>query len=304
MCKAFIILLFSQLLFHANVNAQTNDGLLNASDHFNKGRFNTVIISEAAVGTVITIGLQYLWYKKFPKSHFHFFNDNDEWLNMDKVGHATTAYNISAIQYNAMRWCGVNRHSATLIGGLTGLGYMLMIEISDGFSAEWGFSKGDMAANIFGSALFMSQQYAWGQQKMQLRFSYHNTIFAKYNPGELGRNLPQRLLKDYNGQTYWLSLNIPSIIRTGNNFPHWLNADIGYGAEGMISAVTNPKTIKDLAIPDFTRSRKLFFSIDGAFAKKGSMPFPSWINIIHLPVPALEVKLKSQFPVRFLPVYF
>jgi hypothetical protein len=181
---------------------------------------------------------------------------------------------------------------------------MLLIEISDGFSAEWGFSKGDMAANIIGSALFMGQQYAWDQQKMQLRFSYHNTLFPKYNPGGLGKNFPQKLLKDYNGQTYWLSLNISSILKTNDNFPKWLNADVGYGAEGMIGAVTNPKYIGGAAIPDFSRTRKLFFTVDGAFAKKGSTPFPSWINIVHLPVPTMEVKLKSHLPVRFLPIYF
>src|SRR5215469_7497447 len=73
-----------------------------ASSTYNPGRVNGVIITEAAIGTVATIGLQYLWYKKFPHSKFHFFNDNAEWLNVDKVGHAATAYNISAYQNNLL----------------------------------------------------------------------------------------------------------------------------------------------------------------------------------------------------------
>ena len=137
-------------------------GFLTASANFNKQRFNVVVISEVGVGTLVTIGLQYLWYKKFPRSRFHLFNDNDEWLNMDKVGHATSAYNIAAFQYNMMRWSGVNKISSLWIGAATAVAYMSMIEISDGFSAQWGFSPGDMVANITGTALFAGQQMAWG----------------------------------------------------------------------------------------------------------------------------------------------
>lgn len=303
--KLIIIFLVVQFFSAEACKAQHNDdGFLKAPDKFNRSRFNAVIISEAAVSTIATIGLQYLWYKNFPKSRFHFFNDNDEWLNMDKVGHATTAYNISAIQYNAMRWCGVPVNRSIIIGGFTGLAYLTMIEISDGFSSQWGFSKGDMAANLLGTGLFVGQQYAWGQQKMQLRFSYHNSIFAKYNPKELGAHLPQRLLKDYNGQTYWLSLNIASILNTNSRFPKWINADIGYGAEGMVNAVVNSSSIDGKPVPAFSRSRKLFFSADGAFAKKGSFPYPGWINIVHLPVPVAEVKIKNKFPLKVKPLYF
>ena len=302
----FILLFFIMGAINISVSVAQNreNGFLKAEDQFNKSRFYSLIISEVAVSTIATIGLQYLWYKKFPKSKFHFFNDNNEWLNMDKVGHATTAYNISAIQYNALRWCGVNKSNAILGGGFTGLAYLTFIEISDGFSAQWGFSKGDMAANLLGVALFASQQYAWNQQKIQLRFSYHTTGYAKYNPKELGENLAQRLLKDYNGQTYWLSVNVHSLLKQNSGFPKWINADFGYGAEGMIGAVTNPSLIDGKPVPEFVRRRELFFSVDGAFAKKDNTPYPAWINIIHLPVPVVELKTKSRFPMKFKTIYF
>src|SRR5580700_12141531 len=128
------------------------------SPTYNPSRVNGIIITEAAIGTVVTIGLQYLWYKKFPHSRFHFFNDNAEWLNVDKVGHAATAYNISAYQDNLLRWGGVRPGTAALIGTLTGLGFMTMIEDMDGHSANWGFSPSDMLANITGCVLFEGQQ--------------------------------------------------------------------------------------------------------------------------------------------------
>ena len=285
--------------------AQSNDnGLLNYSNRFNASRFKTVLITEVAVAVIATTGLEYLWYKKFPKSHFHFFNDNKEWLNMDKIGHATTAYNISAIQYNAMRWCGVKGDASALIGGITGLAYLSMIEVLDGFSSQWGFSKGDMLANIFGTSLFMGQQYMWHQQRIQLRFSYHTTIFPTYNPGELGSNWRERILKDYNGQSYWLSFVVSSFLKTGNNFPKWVTIDAGYGATGMTGAVINPTRVDNKPVPSFVRKRKVFFSVSGVFAKKGMYPFPSWINIFHIPSPVLELDLGKNSTIKFKPIYF
>ena len=298
-----IIAFFSLMVFSENIFAQriSEQGFLPASENFNRQRFNIVIISEATVGTLITVGLQYLWYKKYPKSRFHFFDDNDEWLQMDKMGHATTAYNISAVQYNLMRWSGVNRGTSEWIGGATGLAYLMLIEIMDGFSAQWGFSKGDMAADIFGSAFFTAQQALWNEQKIQMRFSFHESIFATYNPDELGENFPQRLIQDYNGQSYWFSFNIHSFLGKGNNFPTWMNADFGYGADGMTGAVTNPKEVHGNPIPTFDRNRKFFFGIDGAFTKPCTIPFPSWINIFRIPTPVIELK---EHKIKFRPFYF
>lgn len=296
---AVFSLIFCQAIFGQRLHEQ---GFLSASEKFNNGRFNAVIISEAAVATLVTVGLQYLWYKKYPKSHFHFFDDNNEWLQMDKVGHATSAYNIAAIQYNMMRWSGVRKNSSIWIAGATALAYMSMIEISDGFSAEWGFSKGDMLANIAGTAIFAAQQSIWQQQKIQMRFSFHYSIYAQYHPNELGNNLPQRMIKDYNGQSYWLAFNISSFLGK-TNFPKWIDADFGYGAEGMTGAVINPTTLNGKPIPSFERQRKLFFGVDGAFTANKSITYPSWLNIFKIPAPVIEWNLGLD-NVRFKPIYY
>ncbi|OQY95015.1 MAG: hypothetical protein B6D37_07000 [Sphingobacteriales bacterium UTBCD1] len=275
---------------------KASQGLLNTPSTFQPARFRAAIIGEVAIATVMTIGLQLLWYKKYPHSRFHFFNDDREWMKMDKLGHATTAYNISAIQYNLMRWSGVSNNSSILIGGLTGLGYLTMIEIMDGFSSQWGFSPGDMAANTFGAGLFMLQQYAWNEQKVQMRFSFHPGIYAKYNTGELGNTFLQRLLKDYNGQSYWLSFNARSFFPSAHFIPRWINMDIGYNAEGMTGAVTNPSEVNGKKIPEFKRQNKLLFGLGAAWAKSGSTPFAGWINILRMPSPVLIWNIKSGKP--------
>ena len=225
-------------------------------------RLKTVVITEVATGVAISAGLYFLWYRKHPRSHFHFFNDNGEWLQMDKLGHATTAYNIGVIQYDLMRWCGVSNNTSIAVGGLTAIGYMSIIEIFDGFSSKWGFSKGDMLANIFGAALFAAQQKGWNQQRIELKWSFHSSPYAQYYPKELGSNFFSRMLKDYNGQTYWLSFNVASFLPANSGFPYWLNMSLGYGAEGMVGARSNPTTIDGRSIPVFQRYRKFYFAPD------------------------------------------
>jgi hypothetical protein len=304
--RKIAILLLVYLVFFGmpqRIFAQTNSPDI----PFNNAHFNTTVITESVVVTIGLIGLHYLWYKKFPHSRFHFFNDNNEWLNMDKAGHATTAYNLSSIQYNMMRWSGVKNNQAIWIGGLTALGFQTLIEIFDGFSQKWGFSKMDMVANILGTTLFMSQQFAFNEQRIQLRFSFHHSIFSKLNPDELGSNNWQRWLKDYNGQTYWLSIN-PSLFMKGNNdFPKWLNAAVGYGAEGMIGASNNPPVINGKSIPYFKRYRQYYFSIDADLTRVGntnglSKALLSVPGIIKLPAPAIEFRKDSAL--KFHGIYF
>lgn len=280
------------LLLSGPTRLQAQD-FFSPSPNYNPGRVNGVVIAEAAIGTVVTIGLNYLWYKKFPRSKFHFFNDNNEWLNMDKMGHATTAYNIAAIQSDLLRWGGVKPGVAALSGTLTALGFLTMVEIMDGHSVKWGFSKGDMLANLAGCMLFEGQQLMWGQQRISLKYSYHHTLFARYAPGELGRNLPQRMLKDYNGQTYWLSVNIGSFLPASSGFPSWLNLSAGYGAEGMIGGVKNPTEINGQPIPEFKRYRQFYFTFDtDLYRASGLSPLEVTLlklnRTIKTPTPTLE----------------
>ena len=292
MFRKLLLVTATLLTFCLQQPVQAQD-FFKRSESYHPGRVNGVIFAEAAIGTAITIGLNYLWYKKFPRSRFHLFNDNNEWLNMDKLGHATTAYNIAAIQGDLLQWGGVKAHTAALAGTLTALGFMTMIEIMDGHSTKWGFSKGDMLANIAGCLLYEGQQLLWGQQRIGLKYSYHGTIFPHYAPGELGSNLPQRMLKDYNGQTYWLSFNIGSFLPASSSFPKWLNVSAGYGAEGMIGGVTNPKEIKGKPIPEFRRYRQFYFGLDADLYRIPSLsPLGATLldvnRTVKMPAPTLE----------------
>ncbi|MCC6287722.1 MAG: DUF2279 domain-containing protein [Chitinophagaceae bacterium] len=275
------------------------------SNTYQPHRLKKVVITEAVITTAVSAGLYFLWYKKFPRSKFHFFNDRREWLQMDKMGHATTAYNVGVLQYDMMRWCGIKKNDAIVIGAATALGGLTIIEILDGFSTHWGFSKADMLANLVGTAIFASQQRWWDQQRISLKFSAHLSPYAQYYPAELGNNFTSRLLKDYNGQSYWLSFNIKSFLPLSSKFPAWPSVAIGYGADGMIGGHNNPAIIKDKAIPHFERTRRYMLSADAdLFRVRSVAPVDAATYILKpfkFPSPTVEINSKGKF--KAYPLY-
>ncbi len=304
----FAVLLSIVMLFLISTHgyAQTDDGFLKFPDSLNKKRLRTVVIAEGALIAGSMAGLYALWYKDYPMTSFHFFNDNDEWLQMDKAGHLVTSYYISRIGYTSLRWSGVDEKRAILYGGSLGFLFQSTIEILDGFSAEWGASTGDIIANTAGSLIFMGQQFGWGEQRITLKYSFHPTEYPDYRPDLLGSNIFQWPLKDYNGQTYWLSTNIKSFFK-GSNIPEWLNVSFGYSADGMTGARENSTEYKGQAIPHFERRRQFLLSLDVDLPriKTRSKFLKAAFNLlgfIKVPFPALEMDNNGHF--HFHPIYF
>jgi hypothetical protein len=278
---------------------------INDNTTFRHRRTTLAITGGVAYAASIT-GLYQLWYKDYPQSGFHFINDNREWMGMDKTGHATTSYYFGRLGYVGWRWAGMNERKATWIGGLTGFFYLTTIEILDGFSAQWGASTGDLAANTLGSALFISQQLAWHEQKIVLKWSYHSTSFPEYRPDLLGRNTMQQILKDYNGHTYWLSANLCSFAGKESHLPGWLNMAVGYHATGMTGAANNSFAFEGKFIPSFGRTQLIYISpdIDLSHIHTHSALL-KWVfetlGFLKFPLPALEISKKA---VKFKPIYF
>lgn len=259
---------------------------------YNK-RLKSVIIGESALFALTMTGLYSLWYKDYPMSGFHLYNDNSEWLQTDKVAHLGASYFIGKLGYETLKWAGVEEKQAIFLGGSTGSIFLLTVEILDGFSDGWGFSLGDFAANSLGSAMFISQQLLWKEQKVIFKFSTHLTQYQQYRPDVLGSNFPQRIMKDYNGWTFWLSANINSIYPEISWMPKWLNLAFGYGAEGMIGGYYNPDVYKGVQLPHFERYRQFYLSLDIDFTRiktksKALKLIFNTIGYLKVPAPTIE----------------
>jgi hypothetical protein len=273
------------------------------SDSLNTSRRNTVVISEASVAALTLIGLNQLWYADYPKSKFHTLNDNSEWLQMDKLGHVYSSYQLGRVGANMLAWSGVRKKDQLIYGSTIGFAFLTVVEIFDGFSEEWGFSWGDMAANAIGTGFYVGQELLWDEQRITLKYSFHQTQYAQQNPDKLGDGLSQEFLKDYNGQTYWLSLNLHSFFKD-SKIPKWLNVAFGYGADGMISG--NNETGNE-AIVYQEPYRQYYFSLDVDLTRIKTESHVlktvfDVFNLIKIPFPTMEFNDKNG--IKFHAIYF
>ncbi len=251
-----------------------------------------VLGTEAVAYAGLMVGLNQLWFKDCQWVGLHTINDNGDWLQMDKFCHATTAYHTSLVGNESMRLAGLDSKRSALYGGAYSLLFMTSIEIMDGGYEDWGFSWGDMAADVSGITLYTAQQLLWDEQRISLKYSFHPTEYAQYNPEELGHNLISQSLKDYNGITLWAAFNVKDLfLDSDSNFPEWLTVDFGYGAKGMVEPQPTP---------DFVRVRQFYLAPGIDLAK---LPVENRylkavlraLSFIKLPTPALEYNASDKF---------
>ncbi|HTL08048.1 MAG TPA: DUF2279 domain-containing protein [Chitinophagaceae bacterium] len=251
------------------------------------------------------IALDKTWYSNYPRSSFHFFNDNTEWQQMDKLGHVWTSYNVARASAGLWAWTKLPPNKAALYGSLSAVAYQSIIEIQDGFSAEWGFSWGDMAANVVGAGAFLSQQLGWKEQRVQVKmsywpYSYEASLIGRRNQ-LFGSGPLERTLKDYNSQTYWVSANLHSFFKK-SSLPAWLNVAVGYGADGMLGGTENRWTDKQgnqFDRTDIPRVRRFFIAPDIDLTriktnKKWLRTVLFAFNSLKIPAPAIELNSKGR----------
>lgn len=259
------------------------------------------------VGAVYVASYSYLaavWYRDAHQSQFSWFNDWPEWQQMDKIGHAYGAYQESRIMMSLLRWSGVPRRKWLLWGGLSGFIMQGPVEILDGFADKWGASWQDLAFNAAGSALAVGNELAFGEQALQLKFSWWPSPYPDEHPEVLGTGFSEQLLKDYNAQRYWLSTRLQALpgLKRWEALPPWLCFSVGYSGNGMIGGYgeDSPRAIAR------REYRQYFVSLDVDWTRietrhRGLKLLFHGLNMIKLPFPTLEMNRNA---VRFHPVFF
>jgi len=298
--KYFLRLCFLFLLVAVKSNAQS----LADTTKANFARRKVVSGSVIGAGWAGSMSLLYkVWYKKSDQSSFHTFNDGDLWLQMDKAGHSYTAYQISSLTNGMLEWSGCSNRNAALLGAGIGLGYQTTLEVFDGLSSDWGFSWYDMSANLIGSGLFATQELIWKEQRILPKFSYHSTAFAALRPEVLGSTFGERLLKDYNGQTYWLSFS-PFQYFKHSKVPKWVCFSVGYSAHEKLKGDAETYTASNGTVYHAQREWLLSMDIDFSmipakrpFVKKALKQ----LNYLKIPFPALMLR---NGVLHGLPIYF
>ena len=291
------------LLINTLCYAQADSAVLKEysdSVEINKGRVYVAAGIHLSSYTATLLILSKTWYEDEERTGFHTFNDAKEWLQVDKVGHGWTAYNLAKYSSDVWRWTGIPAKKAVILGGISSIGYQTVLEFLDAYSAKWGWSWADMGANLFGAGLYTGQQLLWNDQRIDYKFSSHRNNYPddlEPRANELfGSTLPERLLKDYNYQTYWLSFNLKSLVKN-TNLPSWLSISVGYGAEGLYGGFDNIAVNESGDIMfdrrDIKRKRQWYLSPDIDLTKLKTKnqvvkSLFSVFNMIKVPAPTLE----------------
>ncbi len=267
-----------------------------------KTKLKVVGISAGVLYGSFLAAASQVWYKDMPRTRFHFFNDNRQWQQVDKVGHFWGAFHQSRLAVGALQWVDVPTKKAVIWGSLAGVILQTPIEILDGYAVDYGASTGDLVANALGSAAVLTQYLAWSELRIQPKYSFHSTRFARERPAVLGSDLPEQMLKDYNGQTYWLAVEVAAFLPTTTRFPTWLNVAMGYGTEEMV--YNDPDTNQQAG---FRAYRQFYLAPDlNLSALKTRSKFLKTaffiLDMVHLPLPALAYNSRQKF--KFHALYF
>ncbi len=321
--KIFTLIVF--LIFYNVSYSQTQKlKFTERAPSFSHKRFWGVTGGIAGVYGITLVGLSQYWYKDYPRTSFHFFNDGREWYGIDKAGHVFGSYFISRWSVGMYRWTGMNDRAAILTGGMMGTFLLSSVELLDAFSSKWGFSGWDMLANLGGSALVIGQEFAWHDQRIVIKLSALPQTYpedVQYRTDYLfGDSNVELFLKDYNAVTLWASANLKSFMRKDRRFPHWLNIAFGYGANGMLGGFENKWCSDPQSVPycdcsdankadrtDIERYPQFYLSLDVDFTrvqtkKAGVKVLMHLLNLIKVPSPALEFNRKDG--VVFHPLFF
>ncbi|MCU0341942.1 MAG: YfiM family protein [Spirosomaceae bacterium] len=253
-----------------------------------------ILAGETVAYSASIYGLSKAWYKT-PFTRFNVVDDAHEWQQLDKVGHFFTAYQICRGTAAVYQKTGITRRQAALYGALSGFLFLTPIEILDGFQYPvYGFSPSDMVANIAGPSLYLGQYALWGEERIQPKFSFHPTALARVRPELLGRNFSEQWLKDYNGQTYWFSVNLASFA-PDSRLPKWLSVSLGYGIHDMVGA----EIAKSRSL-GYAPYRQYYLSLDVDFRKipTRSKPLKTLfflLNTLKVPAPTLEWNRRQGF---------
>ncbi|XOV67101.1 MAG: DUF2279 domain-containing protein [Fluviicola sp.] len=299
MLKSFAILLLGTIC--ANALAQDSASLPTSKEQRfferasnpKKGRVIGVSSSIGGTWAGSMIALQTVWYTEESNGTFQFFDDSRNWLQMDKAGHVYTAYQLNKLTGDLYEWTGVNQKTSTWLGFGISMGYQTTLEVLDGFSGTYGWSWADFASNVIGSSIYTSQELIWKEQRIIPKFSYSPTPFATVRPQVLGSTFSESLLKDYNGQTYWLSFSPGSFFKS-SKIPKWACLSFGYSVHEKL--VGSESTYYDpFSNTTYQEQREFLFSLDIDFSQ---LPIKRpWLktivkqfNYLKVPFPALILR--------------
>ena len=251
----------------------------------------TLIAYGAAYGFVFEKG----WWDD-ERTHFHFENDFDYALNLDKFGHFAAGVVLGEFFYEGYHWAGASEFQSYLFAGLSALATHIAIDVKDGFAPTWGFSIFDVLSGGLGGFLPMAERYVPLFKYIDLKWSYWINSNAYYDSNHAASG--GVFTDDYVNQTFWLSVKpyrlLPESAR--KYYPSWLAIAVGLSIdEKVFTKEPHPRREVYVAL-DYDLEAFRPQSRFARFAIK-------MLNYFKLPAPTIQVYPEFHwyllFPIKF-----
>lgn len=228
-------------------------------------------------GFVVGHGLvNNLWWKgEFSTFHVNWEQDWTYALGADKVGHAYFPYAVGTVYGDLFRWCGMDSTTSIWYAAGLGLTYQTYVEIRDGFSKDYGFSWGDMGADVIGAAFPVVKHYVPALRPLEMQISFWPS--QAFRDGAYGA-----IIDDYTSTTHWLSIGVHDYLPSAWQqwYPAWLNLAVGHSVEGLDGKGGGRHV--------------LYLSLDWNLQRIPGLP--PWLqqvfrtlHLYHLPAPAVRI---------------
>lgn len=193
-----------------------------------RARLRMAGIAGAASVGVYLYGKKKWWSEGFTDD---FKTENEGWFGQsayaggaDKLGHFYGNYLSTRLLARTFEWVGNDPRTSLVFAAGTVLTVFTGIEVLDGFSKEWEFSKEDQVANMLGvGAAYALERYPALDRVFDIRLHYVPDRGRDFDP-----------FGDYSGQTYLL-------VAKASAFPalrsrpalRYLELAAGYGVRGL-----------------------------------------------------------------------
>ncbi len=265
--------------------------------------FSALKLTGVASTTLLAYGAAY--WLVFDKgwwgengNEFHFENDFDYALNLDKLGHFASGVALGELFYEGYRWAGVSEFYSYLFAGLSAMSTHIAIDIKDGFAPSWGFSIFDVLSGSLGGFLPMAERYVPLFKYVDLKWSYWINTKVYYRQNHQASD--GIFTDDYVNQTFWASFKpyrmLPATARA--YYPSWLAIAAGISID------------KGVFIKNYegTPHREVYIALD--YDLEALRPQSRWarslvkyLNYFKLPAPTIQVYPEFHwylmYPIKF-----
>lgn len=190
----------------------------------------------------------FAWYRGRSLTDEIIFHD-EGWFGLDtyaggadKLGHMFSNYAIARGTTQILRGSGWHPVTASLVSSGLTLSFFTMLEIKDGFHRGFGFSWGDMVANVTGNVLAQSMENIPAlDERFDIRLEYQPTPeFVDM----LIQNGVVDAAEDYSGQTFMLVYHlgtVPFLVdELELEWPRYFDLAVGFQAINFLPRLDDP----------------------------------------------------------------